>query len=118
VYSLVHFSFLAAKIDREAQQIMQSCDLLSFSIWYFDVEYLAPIYDIAKLFLSRRRPYTFSLNPCRKPFLSLAKFHPYNRIYSNFGTVINNVENALPYHYRVLEKLDLMDGDYINPYNK
>ncbi len=34
------------------------------------------------------------------------------------GTVINNVENALPYHYRVLEKLDLMGGDYMNPYNK
>ena len=32
------------------------------------------------------------------------------------GTVINNVENALPYHYRVLEKLNLMGGDYINPY--
>ena len=32
------------------------------------------------------------------------------------GTVINSVENALPYHYRVLEKLDLLGGDYINPY--
>ena len=32
------------------------------------------------------------------------------------GTYVNNVENALPYHYKTLEELGLMGGDYKNPY--